>query len=148
MSVTVVETNNIVQVLESVSSVTVSSDVAHSVGIVGEDSHTVDVIIQQLSAEVIEIGHLVEVVSNITAVVEVQTAGPKGDPASIETGPAFTYTNGVITRIDYDSGAFKALSYTSGRLVQVDFVKGANTKRKTLLYNGAGVLTEIVYTEI
>lgn len=65
-------------------------------------------------------------------------------PLSAETGPAFTYTDGVVTRIDYDSGNYKLLSYTSGALTQLDYVRpGSATVRKTFTYNPDGTLASI-----
>jgi len=66
-----------------------------------------------------------------------------------ETGPAFTYTSGRITRIDYDSGNYKLLSYDSlnnYRISRVDYIRGALTTRKDFIYTGS-VLTEITQTD-
>lgn len=63
-----------------------------------------------------------------------------------ETGPAFTYADGVLTRIDYDSGNYKLFSYSSGRLSQADYVIGAATIRKTFSYNPDGSLDQITQT--
>jgi hypothetical protein len=57
-------------------------------------------------------------------------------------GPAFTYTNGALTRIDYDNGSFKVFTYTDGVLTQLDFVVGGVTTRKTFNYTG-DLLTSI-----
>ncbi len=63
--------------------------------------------------------------------------GPQGPAgASAPKGPAFTYTSGVLTRIDYDDGAYKVFTYTSGKLTQLDFVVGSVTTRKTFNYSG------------
>ena len=66
-----------------------------------------------------------------------------------ETGPAFTYTSGRITRIDYDSGNYKLLSYdalNNYRISRVDYIRGALTTRKDFVYTGS-VLTEITQTD-
>ena len=74
--------------------------------------------------------------------------GPPGPPGSAgagagETNPAFTYTAGLVTRIDYASGAHKLFTYTAGVLTQLDYVVGAVTTRKTLFYNPDGSLHHI-----
>jgi len=64
-----------------------------------------------------------------------------GDP----TSPVFTYTAGLLTRIDYAEGSYKDLIYTAGVLTRVDYVQGAVTIRKDLMYT-AGQLTSITQT--
>lgn len=68
--------------------------------------------------------------------------------ASLEAGPAFTYTSGVLTRVDYDSGNYKTFTYTSGVLTQVDYIVGAITTRKTFNYNLDGSLASVDQTVI
>lgn len=63
-------------------------------------------------------------------------AGSSGGGGSSPVGPEFTYTDGVLTRIDYDDGSYKTLTYSSGRLSQIDFVSGGVTRRKTFNYSG------------
>lgn len=57
-------------------------------------------------------------------------------------GPAFTYSMGQLTRIDYDDGSFKIFSYSGGRLAQIDFTRAGITRRKTFNYT-LGILTSI-----
>lgn len=57
-------------------------------------------------------------------------------------GPAFTYTSGQLTRIDYDDGSSKVFSYSGGRLSQIDFTRSGVTRRKTFNYT-LDVLTSI-----
>lgn len=71
-----------------------------------------------------------------------------GGGGIIETNPVFTYTNGLITRIDYDSGNYKILSYIDGVLVLIDYIIGLTTKRKTFNFNTDGYLISIVETEL
>lgn len=73
---------------------------------------------------------------------------PEGPPQEEEPGPAFTYSSGLVTRIDYDSGNYKVLTYSSGVLTQIDYHVGASTIRKTFVYNVDGSLAEIVQTTI
>lgn len=62
---------------------------------------------------------------------------------SLLTGPAFTYTLGILTRIDYDGGQFKILAYNSnGSVNTIQLTAGGSTLTKTFNYN-AGVLTGI-----
>ena len=70
--------------------------------------------------------------------------GPPGPAGGVgETNPAFTYTAGLVTRIDYASGAHKLFTYTAGVLTQLDYVVGAVTTRKTFTYNPDGSLHHI-----
>lgn len=75
------------------------------------------------------------------------TGGGGGDGGTELTGPSFTYTNGDLTRIDYDGGEYKTLSYNgSGQLVTVVFVDGTTTITKSLSYNADGTLASITQT--
>lgn len=81
-------------------------------------------------------------------VVTVGEQGPPGPPGPAgggagETNPAFTYTAGLLSRIDYASGAHKLFTYTAGVLMQLDYVVGAVTTRKTFTYNPDGSLASI-----
>ena len=61
--------------------------------------------------------------------------------------PTLTYTDGVLTRIDYANGDSKVFTYTGGVLTQIDFTVGSTSYRKTFNYT-SGVLTSIDETEI
>ena len=81
-------------------------------------------------------------------VVAVGEQGPPGPPGPAgggagETNPAFTYTAGLVTRIDYSSGAHKLFTYTAGVLTQLDYVVGVVTTRKAFFYNPDGSLHHI-----
>jgi hypothetical protein len=65
----------------------------------------------------------------------------------VESGPEMTYVNGVLTRIDYDSGRYKIFTYNNGMLIQIDYVQGQYTTRKTFAYAG-GVLSGITETTL
>ena len=72
--------------------------------------------------------------------------GPRGIPGpgqAAEKDPAFTYTAGRVTRIDYASGAHKLFTYTAGVLTQMDYVVGVVTTRKAFFYNPDGSLHHI-----
>lgn len=64
-----------------------------------------------------------------------------------ESGPAFTYTGGVLTRIDYDSGNYKLFTYGGGVVTRIDYIRGATTIRKDFTYNLDGTLAYITQTE-
>lgn len=75
--------------------------------------------------------------------------GPEGPPGPAwepESGPAFTYTDGRVSRIDYDSGAYKTFTYAGGVLTQLDYVVGSVTTRKAFAYNPDGTLAAITQT--
>lgn len=104
----------------------------------GEDNATVLTEMEQVTVVVSE-----EVAPIIIEVSEQGPEGQKGADGFIPPkGPSFTYTSGLLTRIDYDNGSFKEFSYTSGLLTQLDFTVGAVTTRKTFNYT-SGVLTSI-----
>lgn len=64
-----------------------------------------------------------------------------------ESGPAFTYSSGVVTRIDYDSGNYKLFTYGGGVVTRIDYIRGATTIRKDFTYNLDGTLAYITQTE-
>jgi hypothetical protein len=77
--------------------------------------------------------------------------GPQGasgtSGGSSPAGPEFTYTSGVLTRIDYDDASYKTFTYSSGRLSRIDFVQGSTTTRKDFVYSG-DTLVEINQTTL
>ena len=70
--------------------------------------------------------------------------GPMGPIGENEKGPLFTYSSGLVSRIDYDSGNYKLFTYSLGVLTQIDYYKGSSHIQKTFSYNGDGTLHEIV----
>jgi len=67
--------------------------------------------------------------------------GPAGTAAL--SGPAFTFTGELITRIDYDGGAYKVLTYNADESVNtVTLTDGDDVTTKTFNYEG-GNLTSI-----
>lgn len=58
----------------------------------------------------------------------------------IRSAPTFTYTSGVLTRIDYSDGFYKVFAYSGGgdlsTITTPSYVKTFN-------YDGSGVLTSI-----
>ena len=63
-------------------------------------------------------------------------------------GPTFTYSGGVLDRIDYASdGSYKLFTYTGGALSRVDHHILGRIVRKDFVYS-SGVLTSITRTVI
>ena len=71
-------------------------------------------------------------------------AGDAGsDGTATLTGPSFTFTGELITRIDYDGAAFKVLTYNADESVNtVTLTIGDDVTTKTFNYTG-GNLTSI-----
>ena len=69
--------------------------------------------------------------------------GPAGGGGGGETNPAFTYTVGLLSRVDYADGTYKLFVYAVGRLLHVDFVTPTATVRKAFFYNPDGSLHHI-----
>lgn len=62
------------------------------------------------------------------------------------TNPDFTYTSGLLTRVDYDHGEYKILAYNADdQLTSVTFYKhnGDVISTKTLTYNADGTLASV-----
>lgn len=81
-------------------------------------------------------------------VIAVGIPGPRGASAPVETGPAFTYAAGQVSRIDYVSGAYKVFTYAGGVLTQLDYVAGGTTTRKTFTHNPDGTLAAITQVQL
>ena len=60
--------------------------------------------------------------------------------------PSFTYTDGLLSRIDYTGGQFKTLTYTGSQLTSVVLTNGSEVITKTLSYGLDGSLTSISQT--
>lgn len=70
--------------------------------------------------------------------------GPAGEDVFVESSPIFTYTDGLVTRVDYSSGNYKIFTYSSGVLVQLDYIRTTDpTIRKVFTYNPDGSLASI-----
>jgi hypothetical protein len=51
------------------------------------------------------------------------------------SNPTLTYTNGVLTSIEYGDGSTATLSYTNGFLTQTAYTVGTRTLRKVFTYS-------------
>ena len=71
------------------------------------------------------------------------TGDAGSDGGSPLSGPAFTFTGELITRIDYDGGEYKLLTYNADESVNtVTLTIGDDVTTKTFNYEG-GNLTSI-----
>lgn len=146
-TLTIVEQQeNSVVVTESKNNVLIDDSEQQNV-VVEQTNYIVDVISDSVQTVVVETNLTIINVSSETSaqVIEITAVGvqgPSGD-ASRFTGPEFTYTGGVLTRIDYDDGSYKLLSYTDDVLTRVDLVIfGGDTIRKDFVY-ASGTLIRI-----
>jgi len=64
-----------------------------------------------------------------------------------EKSPSFSYTAGLLTRVDYDGGNYKTLTYTAGVLTQVVYTLPGRTITKVFAYNPDGSLASINQSE-
>lgn len=66
------------------------------------------------------------------------------EPYPDPVGPAFSYSGGNLSQVDYDAGEQKSFTYNgSGQLTQLDFVRDGLTYRKEFFYTGGGDLDYI-----
>jgi hypothetical protein len=65
-----------------------------------------------------------------------------------DKSPVFTYTSGLLTRIDYAGGNYKTLTYSGSILTQTQYVLPGRTVTKAFTYNGDGSLALISQTEV
>lgn len=73
-----------------------------------------------------------------------QNTGSSSTGGSNLTGPVSTYTDGLLTRVDYDGGQYKTLTYNADdQLTTVVLVDGGTTTTKTLTYNADGTLASV-----
>jgi hypothetical protein len=91
---------------------------------------------------------IVEVVQAIALDIKTLYSSSLSSGKLVEINPVLTYTNNVLTRIDYDSTNYKVFIYNAGFLIQVDYVVGSVTTRKTLSYNLNGSLASVVQTTL
>jgi hypothetical protein len=67
---------------------------------------------------------------------------------SPDKSPVFTYTSGLLTRVDYASGNYKLLTYTGSVLTQLVYVLPGRTVTKAFTYNLDGSLASISQSEV
>ena len=89
----------------------------------------------------------VELVGPSTIVVsQVGTQGPPVEPF-FEINPVFSYTNGNLTRIDYESGNYKTFEYADEALSVLTYYTSEKVITKNFYYTNEA-LTSIVQTEV
>ena len=119
--------------------------------IAGITQFNVDVELVALSIPDITIAGMtqfdVELVAPSTIVVsQVGTHGPPVEPF-FEINPVFSYTNGNLTRIDYESGNYKTFEYADGALSVLTYYTTEKVITKNFYYTNEA-LTSIVQTEV
>jgi hypothetical protein len=62
--------------------------------------------------------------------------------------PVFTYTAGILTRLDYSNGDYKTFAYTEGNLTELKYYKSTVTITKVFNYNPDGSLANITQTQV
>jgi len=65
-----------------------------------------------------------------------------------DKSPIFTYSSGLVSRIDYASGSYKLFTYSGTVLTQLQYVLPGRTITKVFTYNGDGTLASIAQTEV
>lgn len=65
-----------------------------------------------------------------------------------ERNAVFTYSEGLLSRIDYISTNYKLFVYSDGNLSNLDYVRQEGTFRKQFFYDNAGNLTGITYLQL
>lgn len=108
-------------------------------------THTIQKEVQTQAATVTQ-DKQVQTTQELLRLLAVAKQGPVGIQGPPGEGkpksPQFTYTAGVLTRIDYEDSSYKLLTYDDGTLNRVDYVKDGATTRKEFVYD-AGVLIAI-----
>lgn len=70
--------------------------------------------------------------------------GAPGVSATVEKSPSFSYTDSLLTRVDYESGAYKEFVYTDAGLLQtLTYTTSSTTITKTFYWNEDGTLDRI-----
>ena len=70
------------------------------------------------------------------------------DGITSSKSPTFTYTSGIVTRIDYSNGEYKIISYSAGKINQVVYYKSNVTITKNFTYDLSGKLQSIQQSEV
>ena len=111
---------------------------AHLVELTQQQSGSIEIVSSAGGVAVIrEPASVVTVEQPAQSAVDVLTPGPQGPPGqSGQDGyippksPSFTYSSGILTRIDYEDGSRKEFTYSSGVLTRIDYTTGASITRK------------------
>lgn len=133
-------------------------------GVLKVDGQVARQVVRVTERQVLRVtGEVTRSVVTVAPVARILTVGIQGPPGKGEKGdpgdpgeqgppgldapqpprsPQFTYSNGQLTRVDYEDGSFKELSYSSGLLMRLDFTRDGVIERKDFVYD-SGVLMAI-----
>ena len=127
-------------------------------GVDGEDGRSVDSVSQAADGDlifhlsdgtesVVELPYGLQGASQGDTNVSVHRNTTVSGGGSSLKGPAFTYSAGLLTRVDYDGGEYKTLTYNaSSQLTSVVLTDGSTVTTKTLTYNADGTLASVSET--
>jgi hypothetical protein len=126
--------------------VAIAEDVVHTVQVAVEADTLVEVLQDTLVSVVVQ-----ESVQVVTATQQ----GPAGPPGGGGGGtaefvqPHFVYANGVLQRVEYADGRWKAFEFSPALvLMWVDIFDGTRVQRRTLVRDVQGRLVDVVQSEV
>lgn len=119
-------------------------------GNIAQGDATVEVIGEASSIVVVGVGVGASDISIESVPGAVPVAiGPVYQPPAVELKkPVMTYSDGLLSRIDYDGPHWKNFSYANEKLSSVDYFDGFRTARKTFSYDETGALVGVAETMI
>lgn len=117
-------------------------------GNIAQGDATVEVIGEASSILVVGVGASDISIDSVPGAVPV-AIGPVYQPPAVELKkPVMTYSDGLLSRIDYDGPHWKNFSYANEKLSSVDYFDGFRTARKTFSYDETGALVGVAETMI
>lgn len=117
-------------------------------GNIAQGDATVEVIGEASSIVVVGVGASDISIESVPGAVPV-AIGPVYQPPAVELKkPVMTYSDGLLSRIDYDGPHWKNFSYANEKLSSVDYFDGFRTARKTFSYDETGALVGVAETMI
>ena len=117
-------------------------------GNIAQGDATVEVIGEASSIVVVGVGASDISIESVPGAAPV-TIGPVYQPPAVELKkPVMTYSDGLLSRIDYDGPHWKNFSYANEKLSSVDYFDGFRTARKTFSYDETGALVGVAETMI
>jgi hypothetical protein len=78
-----------------------------------------------------------------STVVVKQQSGGFSDSGG--TSPTMTYTNDLLTRVDYADGSYSVMTYTDSVLTQMNTYTASSSIQKVFIYNN-GLLVQVIQT--
>lgn len=117
-------------------------------GNIAQGDATVEVIGEASSIVVVGVGASDISIESVPGAVPV-AIGPAYQPPAVELKkPVMAYSDGLLSRIDYDGPHWKNFSYANEKLSSVDYFDGFRTARKTFSYDETGALVGVAETMI